>query len=76
MRHGKRAVHLVLLAGALAGPLALGGCMHHSSSSPWMSVEESSYEHWERDTHRSHKGYDVRADDEQREYWQWRTSHS
>jgi hypothetical protein len=77
MRQGIRAVHAGLLAGAIASSMLLAGCFfHHGPYSPWISVEEPRYEQWERSTHRDHKQFDTRADDEQREYWQWRSSHS
>jgi hypothetical protein len=77
MRQGKQTVQVLLLAGVLASPALLGGCFfHHHPYSPWGSVEEPRYEQWERSTHRDHKQFDQRGDDEQREYWQWRSSHS
>jgi hypothetical protein len=72
MRHGNRAAHVLLLVGALASSTVLAGCFHHQPYSPWMSVEEPSYERWERTTHRNHVVYNVRTDDEQQAYWQWR----
>lgn len=75
MRHGTRAVQILLVAGALASPLVVSGCFHHANG-PWMSVEEPRYEQWERATHRTHQAYPLRGDDEQKEYWQWRQSHS
>jgi hypothetical protein len=72
MRHGSRAVQILLVAGALASPPVVSGCFFNHHSSPWMQVEESHYEQWERATHRSHRDYQARGDDEQKEYWQWR----
>lgn len=77
MRQAIRATRTLLVVAALASPLALTRCaMHHGPNSPWMSVEEPHYEKWERATHRTHMQYDVRAEDEQKEYWEWRTTHS
>jgi hypothetical protein len=72
MRQGNRAAHILLLVGALASSALVAGCFHHHPYNAWMSVEEPSYERWERATHRDHKLYNVRADDEQQAYWQWR----
>jgi hypothetical protein len=76
MRHGTRAVQILLVAGALAAPFVVSGCLFHHPSGPWMSVEEPRYEQWERATHRTHQAYQLRGEDEQKEYWQWRQSNS
>lgn len=72
MRHGSRAVQILLVAGVFASPLIVSACAAHHAASPWMQVEESHYEKWERTTHRSHREYSARGEDEQKEYWQWR----
>jgi len=77
MRQRMRAVHVLMMVGSLASAVTLAGCfLHHNSSSPWQSVEESHYVKWEKNTHRTHKQYDLRSDDEQKEYWVWRETHS
>jgi len=77
MRQRSLAVPALLLIGALASSTIVTGCFfHHGPYSPWTSMEEPRYEQWERETHRDHKGYDQRGDDEQHEYGQWRQSHS
>jgi hypothetical protein len=65
---------LALLAGALAVPTIATGCavgyQHHHE---WNDSETTFYVQWETSTHRD---YDQRSSEEQREYWQWRQSHN
>jgi hypothetical protein len=72
MRHGTRAVQILLVAGALASPMMVSACFFNRPASPWLRVEEPRYEQWERATHRTHEAYQLRGEDEQKEYWQWR----
>ena len=74
MRHRIRAVHMLLVVGSFVSSTALAGCFHGGPPNPWIHVEEPRYEKWERATHRSHVQFQARGEDEQKEYWQWRTT--
>lgn len=42
----------------------------------WDDREAGYYAQWERDTHRDHREYRDRKEDEQKEYWTWRHQHN
>ena len=48
----------------------------HSDYHVWNNNETVFYSRWEGETHREHRDFNRRPDDEQREYWKWRHSHS
>lgn len=84
-RFWKRAVPHLVLASLLMAPLAMVGCAAHAEYRAydpddgtyhyWDSSEVVYYTQWEHDTHRHHRDYRKRNNDEQREYWQWRKNH-
>ena len=76
MRHRIRAVHMLLVVGSFASSMALAGCVHQVTSNPWKNIEEPRYEKWEHTTHRNHEIFEARTVDEQKEYWQWRSTNS
>jgi hypothetical protein len=41
----------------------------------WNNGEVGYYNRWETETHRDHKEYRDRNDNEKNEYWNWRHSH-
>jgi len=41
----------------------------------WNSKENSHYQQWEAETHRSHKDFQQRSRDTQNQYWTWRHQH-
>jgi hypothetical protein len=70
-------VHTLLVVGSFVSSMALAGCFHNgTTANPWKSIEEPRYEKWEKATHRTHMQFQVRGEDEQKEYWQWRTTNS
>jgi hypothetical protein len=69
----------LLTALALAAPVAVAGCATHSVYDDdyrdyhhWNGNENVFYIRWESETHRDHRDFDRRSDQERREYWQWR----
>lgn len=80
MRSGYRLFNAVMIAGALASPVIVGGCYHHHDrgyavSATWSDNEGPYYSRWESETHRDHKEWAQRNADEQRDYWAWRHDH-
>ena len=84
MNSARRIWPALLLAGALAAPLAVIGCAehtyrvydpYHNDYHRWDDHEVVFYTQWERDTHRDHRDFDKRDAAEQKEYWDWRHSH-
>jgi Spy/CpxP family protein refolding chaperone len=85
IRFCKRAVPHLVLASLLAATVALVGCAAHSEYRVydpddgtyhyWNRSEAGYYNQWEHDTHRHHRDYRKRSQDEQRQYWQWRANH-
>jgi hypothetical protein len=57
---------LLLLAAAIASPVAMTGCR---------SDDTVYYNQWEHDTHREHKDLNQRADAEKQEYAEWLRTH-
>lgn len=78
-----RSVGLFVLAVALASPVVISGCAEHvrvydaeyGDYHDWNHQEVVYYEQWERETHRDHRDFDRRSDQEKRDYWKWRHSH-
>jgi hypothetical protein len=74
----------MLLAVALVDfPIAFSGCaararvydVDHGDYHRWDRNEVAYYERWEVETHRDHRDFDRRSDNEKREYWNWRHAH-
>jgi len=68
MRFPRRILPCILVAGALAAPLATG-CRRT------VVYDEPSYRQWEQDTHRQHRDFTQRTDAEKRQYDDWRRDH-
>jgi hypothetical protein len=85
IRLWKRAVPHLVLASLLAAPVALIGCAEHAeyrvydpddgTYHNWNHNEGVYYNQWEHDTNRQHQDYRKRNQDDQRQYWQWRSGH-
>jgi hypothetical protein len=79
MRRWIRSLAPLVLAGAIASPVFMAGCAvharvydpYHRDYHVWVT-EEPYYGQWERDTHRDHRDFNKRSDDEKKEYWDWR----
>ena len=80
----RRYIGSILLAAALvASPVVFSGCAarvrvyddDHHDYHRWDHNEVVYYQRWEVDTHRDHRDFDKRSDDEKKEYWNWRHSH-
>lgn len=71
----------ICVAGAFLGLLAISGCAarvydpYYHDYHYWNHDEVVYYQQWEHDTHRDHKDFKSRSQDEQNEYWKWRHSH-
>jgi len=72
----------MLLASALALPLAGAGCAGHRYYDPyyhdyhrWGPEEDRYYRQWETENHREHREWSQRSPEEQKEYWDWRHKH-
>lgn len=71
----------MMLAAALTAPVMTSCAVHARVYDPYdnqyhaWAPERGHYEQWEQETHRSHKDYNKRRADEQKEYWQWRQNH-
>lgn len=67
---------------AFAAALLMSGCTvragyydpYYHDRHVW-SGEVTYYNQWEHDTHREHRDFDKRRDEEKKEYWEWRHSH-
>ena len=78
-------VSSTMLAAALLSPVVFGGCAVrasyrtydpvHEDYHVWDSGEGVYYQRWEVETHREHREFRKRGNDEQKEYWNWRHSH-
>lgn len=74
---------LFLAAALVASPVVFSGCAAHAryyddeyhDYHPWNHDEVVYYQRWEVDTHREHRDFDRRSDEEKREYWKWRHNH-
>jgi hypothetical protein len=62
----------LLLAVAIASPLAMIGCQPQSQPQPQETVI---YNQWEHETNRPHQDLNKRSPDEQKQYSDWRSSH-
>ncbi|HEX4757351.1 MAG TPA: hypothetical protein VH308_05180 [Terracidiphilus sp.] len=67
---------------AFAAALLMTGCTVHAAYyDPYYhdrhvwSGEVTYYNQWEHDTHREHRDFGRRRDEEKKEYWEWRHSH-
>lgn len=79
-------VSSLLLALAIAVPLATTGCAEHhyyraydpahNDYHNWDNAEAGFYVQWETETHRDHRDFRKRNNEEQQEYWKWRHDHS
>jgi hypothetical protein len=79
----RRYLGSMLLAAALVASLVVfPGCAargrvyddEHRDYHYW-NDEGVYYQRWEVETHRDHREFNRRRDDEKREYWNWRHSH-
>jgi hypothetical protein len=85
MRRRSGSLSTLLLATALALPLASIGCAEHHyyrvydpyyhDYHRWDDRETVYYQRWETENHREHHDFRQRNADEQKEYWNWRHSH-
>jgi hypothetical protein len=83
MPGGSRYLSSLLLAAALASPLAITGCAvrarvydpYYHDYHHWNHDEIVYYQNWERESHREHRDFRQRNSDEQKEYWDWRHKH-
>lgn len=81
----KRLIPHLVLASLLISPLALVGCAARAEYRVydpddgtyhyWNRGEARYYHQWEHDTHRHHRDYRKRSEQDQWEYWQWRHDH-
>ena len=80
----RRYLGSMLLAAALLSSFApFSGCAarvryydeEHRDYHYWNHDEDSYYRRWEGETHRDHKDFKRRSDDDKKEYWNWRHSH-
>ena len=69
----------ILLAASMAVPALCIGCTIHAGvNDPYYhdrhqwAAEEPYYNRWEVETHRDHRDFNKRNDDEKKEYWDWR----
>jgi len=71
----------LLLAAVLAAPVFSTGCVAHvrvydpyyHDYHGW-DGETTFYAQWEHDTHRDHRDFNKRSDDDKKAYWDWRHS--
>jgi len=61
----------LLLAVAIASPVAIAGCQQQ----PQPTNETVIYTQWEHETHRDHQDLNKRSPDEQKQYSDWRSNH-
>lgn len=70
----------LLLTTSFTIPILCGGCAVHARvyDDPYYhdrhdwGAEQPYYSRWEAETHREHRDFDKRSDDEKKEYWDWR----
>lgn len=48
----------------------------HRDYHHWDRAEVVYYQRWEVETHRDHRDFGRRSDNEKKEYWNWRHEHS
>lgn len=86
MRTSSRFFMWLMFAAVLTVPAILSGCEAHVSGHryydadyndyhAWNNGEVVYYTQWEHDTHRDHRDFDKRSDDDRRAYWKWRHDH-
>lgn len=88
-RHITSDIASILMAAVLVSTAAvsslLGGCTgsgsdrvydhYHNDYHSWDHSEVGYYSRWEGETHRDHRDFKDRNNDEQKEYWTWRHEH-
>ena len=77
-----RNLSFILLLATVATPVVMSGCSaragyttydpYYNDYHRWDPDEVTFYSRWEVDTHRDHRDFDKRSDDEKKEYWTWR----
>jgi len=82
MRFELKSFATLLLAAAIGAPALVTGCAVHARVyDPYYhdyhgwNGEVVYYNQWEHDTHRDHRDFDKRSDEEKKDYWDWRHSH-
>lgn len=81
MRTTTRIFPSVLMAAVLAVPLATTGCQQQppppaaATPAPAPASDDASYRQWEQETHREHRDLNQRADQDKKEYNDWRRTH-
>ncbi len=65
----------LLLAVAIASPVAITGCQQQPQQTPQQTDETVIYTQWEHETHRDHQDLNKRSPDEQKQYADWRSTH-
>ena len=86
MRLTPRIFPCILLAAAVAAPLATTGCQQQPAPAPapvasspapepTPANDDATYRRWEADTRREHREMEKRTEEEKRQYEQWRRDH-
>lgn len=85
-KHFQRLLGSLICATVLLAPVAMSGCAasgsyrvydsDHHDYHQWNQSEEGYYVQWESNTHRHHEKFRKRDSDDQKQYWNWRHSHS
>jgi hypothetical protein len=67
---------VILFAGLSTGCTVHAGYYdpYYHDRHPW-SGEVVYYQQWETETHRDHRDFKKRSQDEQKQYWDWRHQH-
>jgi hypothetical protein len=87
MRTGHRYLGSLLMTAMLVSAAGIVGCVAHHGYyrvydpyyrdyHPWDDHETVYYQRWEVDTHRVHREFRRLNANVQKEYWDWRHSHS
>ncbi|HUL14607.1 MAG TPA: hypothetical protein VLV88_01325 [Terriglobales bacterium] len=79
----RRIILTLAVASSLITPLAMTGCavraryydVDHHDYHRWNHDEDRFYVQWESDTHRQHRDFKDRSQQEQQAYWDWRHEH-
>lgn len=78
---GNKAILLAVNAAFAATLLTTGCTVHAGYYDPYYhdrhvwSGEVVYYDQWEHETHRDHREFNRRNDEERKEYWEWRHHH-
>lgn len=87
MRSIRRPFGFFILLAVLLSTVAITGCAarvstgyrvydrDHNDHHTWDNNEVVFYGRWENETHRDHRDFRKRNDDEKKEYWAWRHGH-